>query len=190
MANLIEAVNIPGASVYGVPQMSYTVDGVAGKDYAAARAAAAFKEATSIETALAGYAEVVRQRQRKLEDLGAAMAGLNYAYATLKVKDMESGDKTDYSSQLYNAYVLAGKYGISIGWTGYSNYTMQSTRKQIMNAQNAVQYAIDREDNDLKQDMVSLNSYITKRDNSFSTASKLVKKANNAASSTIGNIGG
>ena len=66
---------------------------------------------------------------------------------------------------------------------------MQSTRKQILNAQNAVQYAIDREDNDLKQDMVSLNSYISKRDNSFSTASKLVKKALDASASTIGNIG-
>ena len=48
---------------------------------------------------------------------------------------------------------------------------------------------IDKEDNDLKQDMVSLNSYISKRDNSFSTATKLVKKGLNAASSTIGNIG-
>lgn len=190
MANLIEAVKIPGAAVYGVEQMSYTVDGVAGQDYAAALTAASFKEAAAIETALAGYAEVVRQRQRKLEDLGAAMAGLNYAYATLKVKDMESDDKTDYTRELYQAYVLAGKYGISIGWTGYSNDTMQATRKQMMNAQNAVQYAIDKEDNDLKQDMVSLNSYISKRDNSFSTASKIVKKSLDAADSTIGNIGG
>ena len=189
MADLIEPNRIPGAAVYGVEQYSYTVDGVSGKDYAAALSVASFKEAVSIEKALGAYSEVVRQRMRKLEDLGAAMAGLNYAYSTLKVKDMESGDKTDYSSQLYNAYVLAGKYGISIGWTGYSNDTMQSTRKQILNAQNAVQYAIDREDNDLKQDMVSLNSYISKRDNSFSTASKLVKKALDASASTIGSIG-
>ena len=189
MANLIEAVKIPGAAVYGVEQMSYTVDGVAGQDYIAALAAASFKEAVAVEQALSAYSEVVRQRQRKLEDLGIAMSGLNYAYSTLKVKDTESGDKTDYSSQLYNAYSLAGKYGVTIGWTGYSEGTMQSTREQIMKAQNEVQYAIDKEDNDLKQDMVSLNSYISKRDNSFSTATKLVKKGLNAASSTIGNIG-
>ena len=42
---------------------------------------------------------------------------------------------------------------------------------------------------ELKQDTVSLNSYFSKRDNAFSTASKLVKKALNAASSAIGNIG-
>ena len=148
-----------------------------------------FKEAVAIEQALSGYAEVVRQRMRKLEDLGNAMAGLNYAYTTLKTKDTESGDKTDYSSQLYNAYVLAGKYGVSIGWTGFKNDTMQATRRQILNAQNAVQYAIDKEDNDLKQDTVSLNSYVSKRDNSFSTASKIVKKALDASASTIGNIG-
>lgn len=189
MANLIEATTIPGASVYGVAQMDYTVNGVSGKDYAAALAAASFKEAVAIEQALSAYSEVVRQRIRKLEDLGSAMAGLNYAYATLKTKDMESGDKTESSSQLYDAYQLAGKYGISIGWSSYSNGMMQSTRRDIMKGQNAVQYAIDREDNDLKQDTVSLNSYISKRDNSFSTAAKLVKKALDAASNTIGNIG-
>lgn len=186
MSDLIQATAIPGASVYGVEQMSYTVDGVAGKDYAAALMAASFKEATAIETALVGYSEVVRQRQRKLEDLGDVMAVLNTAYASLKTKDMESGDKTSGFSELQTARNTAAKYGITITLTDGN----KMTRRNVMNAQNSVQYAIDREDNDLKQDMVSLNSYISKRDNSFSTASKLIKKANNAASSTIGNIGG
>ena len=87
MANLIVTNQIPGASVYGVEQHSYTVDGVAGKDYAAAISAASFKEAVAIEQALSAYSEVVRQRIRKLEDLGTAMAILNEAYATLKTKE-------------------------------------------------------------------------------------------------------
>ena len=62
------------------------------------------------------------------------------------------------------------------------------TRGSVMTAQNNVQYAMDREDNELKQDMVSLNSYITKRDNSYSTASKLTKKYANSAYSTIRNF--
>ena len=37
MANMIEQNPIAGASVYGVEQYSYTVNGVAGKDYAAAK---------------------------------------------------------------------------------------------------------------------------------------------------------
>ena len=189
MANMIEQNPIPGASVYGVAQMSYIVDGVSGRDYAAALSAASFKEAVAIEKSLGAYAEVVRQRMRKIEDLGNVMAALNSAYTTLKTKDTESSDKTSYMAILYDAHGIAAKYGVSIGWSAIKDNTMQMSREQVLKAQNAVQYAIDREDNDLKQDTVSLNSYISKRDNAFSTASKLVKKALDAASSTIGNIG-
>ena len=194
MANMIEPNRIPGASVYGVEQYSYTVDGVAGKDYAAALSAASFKEAVAIEQALSAYSEVVRQRMRKLDDLGTAMAILNEAYATLKTKEQESGDTTANMVSLATARDKAALYGVTINMT---DYTIQDlgirmcymTRRNLMNAQNAVQYAIDKEDNELKQDTVSLNSYVSKRDNSFSTASKLVRKALDASGSTIGNIG-
>ena len=194
MANMIEPTKMPGAAVYGVEQYSYTVDGVAGKDYAAALAAASFKEAVAIEQALSAYSEVVRQRMRKLDDLGTVMAILNEAYATLKTKDMESGDTTDNMPSLADAKATAAKYGVSISMTeidlgGLGVKLCYTTRRDLMNAQNAVQYAIDKEDNELKQDTVSLNSYVSKRDNSFSTASKLVRKALDAAGSTIGNIG-
>ncbi|MBR0197319.1 MAG: hypothetical protein IJQ34_04230 [Kiritimatiellae bacterium] len=185
MSDLIVATKIPGAAVYGVEQMSYTVDGVSGKDYMAALSAASFKEAVAIEQALSAYSEVVRQRMRKLEDLGDVMAVLNTAYATLKTKDMESDDKTSGLSELQTARNTAAKYGITLTLTDGN----KMTRRNLMNAQNTVQYATDREDNDLKQDMVSLNSYISKRDNSYSTATKLVKKGLHAAEGTIGNIG-
>ncbi|MBR4615623.1 MAG: hypothetical protein IKO55_08465 [Kiritimatiellae bacterium] len=186
--SLIQTEALPGCSVYGVKQVQYTVDGVSGKDYTAALTAAAFKEAAAIETTVAGYAEVVRQRERKLEDLGQILAALNEAAATLKVKDKERSDPTNATTMLYDAYYLASKYGISLGWISFGSNTMQMNRDQVYKAQNNVQYAIDREDNDLKQDMVSLQSFISKRDNSFSTAAKLVKKATNSASSMIGNM--
>ena len=72
MANLIDTVEIAGAAVYGVRQVSDTVGGAAGKDYGAALTAAAFKESTAIEDTMNSYAVVVRQRTRKLEDLGCA----------------------------------------------------------------------------------------------------------------------
>jgi hypothetical protein len=194
MANMIEQNPIAGASVYGVEQYSYTVNGVAGKDYAAALSAASFKEAVAIEQALSAYSEVVRQRMRKLDDLGTAMAILNEAYATLKTKDHESGDTTSNMVSLATARDKAALYGVTINMTDYTIQDLgirmcYTTRRNLMNAQNAVQYAIDKEDNELKQDTVSLNSYVSKRDNSFSTASKLVRKALDAAGSTIGNIG-
>ncbi|MBR1588116.1 MAG: hypothetical protein IJ658_07310 [Kiritimatiellae bacterium] len=190
MANLITANRIEGAAVYGVEQMSYAVDGVSGQDYAAALSAAAFKEAVAIEAAVAGYAEVVRQRIRKLDDLGGVLAILNMAAATLKTKETESGDLTSSLPALKTARDTAAKYGVSISVREMSAELVFMTRGDIWKAQNGVQYAIDKEDNDLKQDTVSLNSYMSKRDNAFSTASKLVKKANNAASATIENIGG
>ena len=194
MANLIVTNQIPGASVYGVEQHSYTVDGVAGKDYAAALSAASFKEAVAIEQALSAYSEVVRQRMRKLDDLGTVMAILNEAYATLKTKDQESGDTTSNMPSLADARDIAARYGVTINMTDYTIPQLgirmcYTTRRDLMNGQNAVQYAIDREDNELKQDTVSLNSYVSKRDNSFSTASKLVKKALDASGAAIGNIG-
>ena len=192
MANMIEPNRIPGASVYGVEQYSYTVNGVVGKDYAAALSAASFKEAVAIEQALSAYSEVVRQRMRKLDDLGTAMAILNEAYATLKTKDHESTDTTANMVSLATARDKAALYGVTINMTDATIAGIRfcyTTRRDLMNAQNAVQYAIDKEDNELKQDTVSLNSYVSKRDNSFSTASKLVKKALDASGSTIGNIG-
>ena len=192
MANMIEQNPIAGASVYGVEQYSYTVNGVAGKDYAAALSAASFKEAVAIEQALSAYSEVVRQRMRKLDDIGTAMAILNEAYATLKTKEQESGDTTANMVSLATARDKAALYGVTINMTDATIAGIRfcyTTRRDLMNAQNAVQYAIDKEDNELKQDTVSLNSYVSKRDNSFSTASKLVKKALDASGSTIGNIG-
>ena len=119
---------------------------------------------------------------------------LNEAYATLKTKEQESGDTTANIVSLATARDKAALYGVTINITDIAIPELgirmcYTTRRDLMNAQNAVQYAIDKEDNELKQDTVSLNSYVSKRDNSFSTASKLVRKALDASGSTIGNIG-
>ena len=189
MANLIETAEIAGGAVYGVRQVSYTVDGVAGKDYGAALAAAAFKESAAIEDTMNSYAVVVRQRMRKLEVLGEVMAQINEAIATLKVKEPESGDTTEkgFGPEIRRK---AEEYGIELFVPSSLNAGVFPSRAAIYKKQNEVQYEIDREDNDLKQDMVALNSLMSKRDNAFSTASRLIKKANDAASSTISNIGG
>lgn len=183
MAKLIEA-NDTGVTVYGVKQYSYTVEGEAGRDYMAALSAASFKESVALEKTAGAYAEVVRQRNIKLDELGNVMAVLSRAMATLKVKEQEPGDQSDSMYALVTAAATAAKYGVTISISG-----TRIRRDNAMRAQNAIQYAIDREDNELKQDLVSLQSYVTKRDNSFSTASKLVKKVNGSASATINNIG-
>ena len=182
MANSIVPSEITGGSVYGVRQMQYTVDGVSGKDFVDAITTAAFKQTTAIEAAASGYAAVVRERQVKVNELGQALAYIAKAIGALK-SNGKSGDKTTIDNAQW-VKETAGKYGISLSFTDGN----KMTRENVMKAQTNVQYEIDKEDNSLQQDMVTLQSYMTKRDNALSNAAKVVKKSNNAAQSTIRNI--
>lgn len=183
MSDLIVQNEVAGGAVYGVKQYSYTVAGDSGKDFIAALTAATFKEATAIEATASAYGETIRQRQTKVSDLGQALAEVNYAMATMDPKSNDP-DKTGSNSDLPAAAALLAKYGISLGNSGSS-----ITYRNATTAQNNIQYALDIENNNLQQDLVSLQSMISKRDNAYSTAAKLVKKADNAASRTIGNMG-
>ncbi len=194
MSDLIQSQEIQGGAVYGVKQMEYTVDGVSGKDYTAALTAAAFRQSVAIEDATASYAEVVRQRQKKVSELAEALAILTDNIATLKTgKNVSNDDWTTSTAAMAKAAGILDKYGISHNITissdsGQSQGRIQ--RRYAQKTQTNVQYEMDKEDNNLQQDLVTLNSFVSKRDNAYSTASKLVKKAENAASSTISNIGG
>ncbi|MBQ7189519.1 MAG: hypothetical protein IJR99_08915 [Kiritimatiellae bacterium] len=193
MSNLITANVINGADVYGVRQMQYTVDGIAGQDYTAALIAASFRQATAIEESASSYMEVVRQRQSKVSDLGEILSVLAMAVASMDPDGPEPGDKSERSDSMDTYFRrvidICDKYSISMNvQTQSSHYYM--TRGDVMNAQNDIQYTMDMEDNNLQQDLVALQSFLAKRDNAFSTAAKLVKKSQNASAETIGNMGG
>jgi len=184
MSDLIKPSEIQGGSVYGVKQVQYTVDGVEGKDYIDALTAAAFRESVAIEETAAAFSAVVRQRHRKVDDLGTILSLLAVANANLKVKEQSQSDQATVNNAAW-VNATASKYGITLVFVAN---TANMTRANIMRGQNDVQYALDVEDNNLQQDAVTLQSYISKRDNAYSTASKIVRKALNAAGSTIGNI--
>lgn len=190
MSALITTAEIPGGAVYGVSQKMYVVDGVAGQDFTAALSAAAFREATAIEAATASYADVVRERTRKCEDLGEVLAALAKAVASMPTKSQKSDDKSEQSAEIYNAQAIAKQYGFDLPFakSDETNKTASITRADAYRLQNDVQYALDTEDNELQQDAVALQSLVSKRDNAFSTAAKLVRKADGAAQSTIGNM--
>lgn len=183
---LINSTEITGGAVYGVRQMSYAVDGVQGEsDYSTALATAAFRESVAIEHAASGYMEVVRQRERKVEDLGEVLATLSKAIATMDPKSNNTGKKSDSDDALVTARSICSTYGISMNLVD----TNKITFKEAQTSQTNVQYALDKEDNNLQQDIITLRSYISKRDNAYSTAARIVDKANKAASNTISNIG-
>lgn len=175
---------IAGGAVYGVKQYEYTVDGTDGHAYAEALATAAFRESVAIEDVSQGYSVVVRERQRKVDELSEILSLLAKAQAKLPVKDQSTNDAVSIDNAAW-VNATASKYGITLV---FKENTDQMTRGSIQNGQNDVQYAIDVEDNNLQQDMVSLQSYISKRDNSYSTAAKIIKKAIRTASGTISNI--
>ncbi len=192
MSDLIIPNEIPGAAVYGVKQYSYTVDGAAGRDYAAALAAAAFKESVAIENSASAYADVVRQRERKVDDLGTVLAAIAKAIATMNPKSNDPNKRSSEMSELYEAQSLCNKYGINLSFASVhataTGGTASITYATGSKAQNDVQYALDTENNNLQQDNVSLQSLITKRDNAYSSAAKVVDKACDAATSTIQNF--
>lgn len=182
MANSIVPSEITGGSVYGVRQVQYTVDGVPGRDFVDAVTTAAFKQATAIEAAASGYTAVVRARQVKVSELGQVLAYIAKALGSLK-SNGKSGDKATIDNAQW-VKTTAAKYGVSLTFTDGN----KMTRENVMKAQTNVQYEIDKEDNSLQQDIVTLQSYMTKRDNALSNAAKVVKKSNNAAQATIRNI--
>ena len=183
MGDLIRADVISDNTVYGVRQMQYTVDGVSGKDFADAVTIAAFRQSTAIEATAGSYSEVVRARQKKVSDLGDVLAYIAEATAKLPVKNGKSTDKVTVNNASWVRNTCSS-YGITFSWDGD-----KMSRADIQKAQTEVQYQMDKEDNNLQQDIVSLQSYISKRDNAFSTAARVVRKSLNASESTIGNIG-
>ena len=186
MANLINTTEIPGGAVYGVRQMSYAVDGVQGEtDYSTALATAAFRESVSVEHAASAYAEVVRQREKKVSELGDVLAILAKAISTMDPKSNATDKKSDADNALVTAKTTCANYGLKLSLSDGNKITF----KNAHTAQTNVQYELDKEDNNLQQDIITLQSYMSKRDNAYSTAARIVDKANKAASNTISNIG-
>ena len=192
MSSLINPTEISGDTVYGVKQYEYTVAGLPHQDYAAALAAASFRQSVAIEDTAAAYSEVVRQRERKVTDLGEVLAALAKAIATMDPKSQDTGKRSEWSSLLYDAHGTCSRYGISLPLVAvrYENgkWEGQVTYREATKAQNDVQYEMDKEDNNLHQDMVALQGYISKRDNAYSNAAKVVQKAVRTGSGTVRNM--
>ena len=191
MSNLVETNNIIGLKVYGQQQVDYTVEGKAGCDYGAAVARASMLRAVAVESALNALSGVVRKRQTKLSDLGTALSYVSEAFAHFQHdgKHQAGPDDTVTTSGLYQVALTLNLYGLRKEDDGLT-YDKEKGTGTISNGnanrmQTDIQYEMDKEDNYLQQDMVSLQSYFQKRDQSLSLAASLVKKVNNTLSSGI-----
>ncbi len=188
MPNIIETNPIEGFKVYGQQMVEYTVDGVDGRDFSSAIAIASLAEASAIEVEADAYAAVLRTRQRKLSELGDALSTIAKALATMKTgSGQQSKDKSDADDNLIQAQSILNKYGVY-------NLSLEDgnkvTRGVAEKARSNTEYYIDTEDNDLQQDLITMQGLISKRDNSFTTAARVLKKANSTGSTIIRSIGG
>ena len=184
---MIETRKIDGADVYGVEQYSYIVDGVEDRDYTAALAAAAFKQAAAVESQLNAMNDVVRTRHTKLTELNNGLTVIVRANATIKT-DGSSSDKSDKIDELRDIAEIVRKYQIQdfalVGDDGN-----QITRGACQKVSANFEHAIDLEDNSLQQDTVTLQNLIQKRDSTYQTLISLVKKSLNAGATAIKGLG-
>ena len=184
---MIETRTIEGASVYGVEQVSYVVDGVAGRDYSAALAAAGLKQAAAIEADLAAVASTTRARQVKLSALNSSLATIVYAMGTMRVENPERTDLSSEIDALRDVAEIAREYGISMTLAGDNGNQIQRDSGQKLQAN--FKSALDLESNALQQDTVTLQNLISKRDSSYQTAVSIVKRALNAGATAVRGLG-
>lgn len=184
----IETTDIAGLRVYGQQQVDYTLEGEMHRDFAAAVAYASIQRAVAIESMTGAVAEAVRMRERKLTDIGTALA--NVAEAISKFTSKSKTTDTVSTSGLAEAKRILMQYGLSkaAGYISNNGSEGKVQNGDVSKLQTDVQYAADREDNQLQQDLVALQGYFSKRDQSYSLAAKLVKKVNASLTSGIRNI--
>ncbi|MBO4345683.1 MAG: hypothetical protein J5833_08000 [Victivallales bacterium] len=188
MSNLIETTPISGFKVYGQQMVDYKVQGTSGQDFGTAIAIAALAESSAIEVEATAYGSVLRARQKKQNELGDALAIVSKAISTMKTgSGQKSTDKSEADSRLNNARTILNRYGV------YDLPVDKDDKVQRGDAEKArsnAEYAMDVENNDMQQDMITLQGLISKRDNSFSTAAKVLKKIDSTGDSIIRSIGG
>ena len=171
----IEAEDL-GLTVLGTVQNAYAVNGVHGQDYGAAVSKAALCRTAALEETMQSFSTLLRTRQKKLDDLGNALAALNEAFA--QKGDKGTSDKLPVNS---SAVTTLRRYGFTA--------STQMTFPDIMKLQQNVRFELDQEDNELQQDMTSLQSYVSKRDDAMEMANKLLTKVNSTRQKGIQYIG-
>lgn len=179
---------VSGKTVYGLKMKSYTIDGTGGYGILEAAAFAALRQSHTIEAATNSIAAVVKLRQKKATDLGEALAIIAEAVASMDPKEQDPEDKVSCigRDKIAKANAILVEYGIEAMPTngdGEVNYSTANYK------QTDVQLFLDNENNDLQQDMVSLQGLVNKRDNAFGVANKIVAKINSTYMDTINAYG-
>ncbi len=184
--------NTLGFAVYGTPQVDYTVNGVKGCTYDQAVAQMGLKRAIAVEESLPAFTKAVEARQRKVQDLGTALANIAATIASAIGHNSVDGSNAGADDKLgidEGTKGLLAPYGLAKSYFVGDNNN-EITYGDAQKLQTEVRYALDVTNNDLQQDMATLQSFVSKRDNAYQMATKLMQKAIQTRSSGIRYIGG
>ena len=175
MSEFITAKEI-GLTVFGQAQVDYTVNGYDNLDFGAAMVQTGLRRASAMENAMADISQAIRIRQQKLEELGEGLAAVSEAIGKNCSNIL---NKTSISG---TAARMLKRYGISVNTS--------DTVGNYQKVQSNIRLAMDKESTSLKEDASALQTYLSRRDNAYSLASKMMKKATDTVSKGISNIGG
>ena len=191
-------------TVYGIRQVDYVFEGMDGyRNFDKVVADSAFQQAAAIDEQTAMVAAALKLRRHKSEDLSNALALLDGVLCSYTTKDPSSGDKSEYllpNEKLDETKALlsrVSKYGLTVEYSieselddgcdtkSHPGYVyIQIQRGTAMHAQAEVEQMIDTENNNIQQEMSTLQGFVQKRDKAFDSAAKVIEKYNG----TAGNI--
>lgn len=167
-----------GIEVYGQEQYDYIVNGVEHRLFSESVKHAALDRATSVEAGVTAYQSLIRRRLEKLEDLGKAFATVSEA-AALLAKAKSSSDTVNLDG-LTTAGAILDKYGVTKYFSDSS-----ISKENVSRQSQEIRHALDMEDNNIQQDMTSIQGFLNKRDKAFQLAGKLTSKSVGTLSQVI-----
>jgi len=168
-----------GYSVLGTPQCSYAVDGLHHQSYDTAVFKATLRRCSALEDIVNAFMDLIKVREKKLDDLGTALAALYEASAYFKQGESDP-DKENLSVDSDAVRTLRSY--------GYDAATKMSY-SQITTLQEDVKYDIDTENNNLQQNTTDIQNYVKKRDDAYSTVSSITDKVADTRKKGVQNIG-
>jgi len=168
-----------GLTVLGTPQYTYTVNGVHRQEYDTAIFRATMCRTSALEAAASSYEDLIRGRTQKIDDLGEALAEIARC---MRMKDQTKDAKLEDKFP-FDATVAATlrKYGFDA--------SSSMSYEELSPLQEDVKYAIDRENNELNQDMSDIQNLVSKRDDAYKTVEKLIDKIGETRKNGIRYIG-
>lgn len=180
--NSIKSVDISGRLTqdWGITACEYEIDGLP-VDLQDLLVHISKSRASAVEAEIQPMSARMRQRNKRLEDLGVALSSLNAMQAQYTGED--SGEKPVTGSFTLAAAEAMQSIGIKIsaGQVTWSKTDVEQNTQLVKNK-------IDAYNNAAQTDMTRLQSLVDRRDQSYTAATDLMTSVSDTRSNLFGNI--